>query len=226
MTIISFLLAAIFFFCTIWWDSVNNHCCDEYESVSSFWWDFACCSEYWDELLRKYADNVFCVVSRNVKCDLRDAIQICFLLRLSVTIHSRDHAWSFHRQFFWLSSFVLTNDACLFSIIEWRMFILDSSSDVYDETSLNLIKHLIKLIVSDSSNLTKAIHQTWCVKTSSHQIWRERLIKLDEWKRHLIKSDESDSSIWWHHLIKLWEEKQSFYFLMSSLLQRHLIWRT
>jgi hypothetical protein len=74
----------------------------------------------------------------------------------------------------------LTNDACLFSIIKWRMFFLDLSSDVYDETSLNLTKHFIKFFVSDSSNLSKAIHQTWWVKTSSHQIWRKRFIKLDD----------------------------------------------
>jgi hypothetical protein len=53
----------------------------------------------------------------------------------------------------------LTNDACLFSIIEWRMLVLDSSNDVYDETLLNLTRHFIKFIVSDFSNLTKAIHQ-------------------------------------------------------------------
>jgi hypothetical protein len=103
----------------------------------------------------------------------------------------------------------LTNDACLFSIIEWRMLVFDSSSDVYNEALLNLTKHFIKLIVSDSSNLTKAIHQTWWVKTSSYQIWRKRFIKLDD----VISSN-------------FWKEKQSLYFLMSSLLQRHLIWKT
>jgi hypothetical protein len=208
MTIINLLLATISFFCTTWWDSVNDYCCDEYESVNFVWWDFACCNEYWDELLRKYVDNVFCIVSRNVRCDLRNAIQICLLLKLSVTIRSRDHAWSFHRQFFWLFNLVLTNEACLSSIIEWRMLVLDSSSDVYDETSLNLTRHLIKLIVSDSSNLTKVTHQTWWVKTSSHQIWRRRLIKLDEWKRHLIKSDSSNLMTSSH---QIFEKRDSFF---------------
>jgi hypothetical protein len=179
--------------------------------MSSFWWDFACCNEYWNELLREYVDNLFCIVSRNVRCDLKNAIQICFLLRLFVTIRSRDHAWSSHFQFFWLFSFVLTNDACLFSIIKWRMLVLDSSSDVYDETSLNLTKHLIKLIVSDSSNLTKATHQTWWMKTSSHQIWRRRLIKFDEWKRHFIKFDESDSTILMTSSHQSFEKKDNFF---------------
>jgi hypothetical protein len=107
-----------------------------------------------------------------------------------------------------LASF-LTNDACLFSIIEWRMLVFDSSSDVYDETSLNLTRHFIKFIVSDSSNLTKAIHQTWWVKTSSHQIWRKRFIKFDD----VISSN-------------FWKERQFFYFLMNNFLQRYLIWKT
>jgi hypothetical protein len=103
----------------------------------------------------------------------------------------------------------LTNDACLFSIIEWRMLVLDSSSDVYDETSLNLTRHLIKLIVSDSSNLTKATHQIWWMKTSFHQIWRKRFIKFND----VIS-------------LNFWKERQSFYLLMNNLLQRHLIWKT
>jgi hypothetical protein len=134
---------------------------------------FASCLEMWDVIWEMRFKFVFC-------------------LRLFETIRSRDHAWSSHHQFCWSSSLIfLTSDACSFSIIEWRMPVFGLSSGVYDETSLNLTKHLIKLIVSDSSNLTK------------------RLIKLDEWKHHLIKSDEDDSS-------NFWEERQSFYFLMSK----------
>jgi hypothetical protein len=65
----------------------------------------------------------------------------------------------------------LTNNACSFSIIEWRMFVLDLSNDVYDETSL--MKHFIKFEKNDSLNLTKAIHQ----------IWRKQ--------RHFIKLDDN-----------------------------------
>ncbi len=76
-----------------------------------------------------------------------------------------------------------------------------------DETSHQTWERLIKLDESDSlnlmnenvisSNLTKAIHQTW---------WR-----------HLIKSNERViSSIFW-------KERQFLYFLMSNLLQWHLM---
>jgi hypothetical protein len=165
--------------------------------MSSLKWEFACC-EYWDELLRKYVDNVFCVLSRSVKCDLRNAIQICSLQKLFETIHSRDHAWSSHRQFFW--SFNLTLD-------EWRIFILDywvtyvcSRSverrlwwDVkLDETSHQIWrKRLIKLDESDSSNLTKetSSHQT-LTKASFHQTWDRRFIKFLKRKAIFLLSDE------------------------------------
>ncbi len=160
-------------------------------------WKFACC-EYWDELLREYADNVFCVLPRSVRCDLRNVIQICSLQRLSETIYSRDHAWSSHRQFFWSSSFTLD---------EWRMLILDyrvtyvcSRSverrlwwDVkLDETShQSWRERLIKLDGSGSLNLTKetSSHKT-LTKASSHQTWDRRLIKLLRREVLLLLSDE------------------------------------
>jgi hypothetical protein len=114
---------------------------------------------------------VFCILSRNVRCDLKNAMQICLLQNLFEMIRFRDHAWLSHLQFF--------SDRLISIFDEWRMLILDLSSDVYDETS-DLTKHLIKLEVrrlikleSDSSNLTKATHQTW----------RER--------RHFLKLDEN-----------------------------------
>ncbi len=142
-------------------------------------------------------------------------------------IHSRDHVWSSHRQFFFWSSNL--------TFSEWRMLILDYQVtyvcsrfveqrlwwDVkLDETShQSWQKRLINLDESDlsnlisenviSSNLTKATHQTWWLKTSSYQIWRKRLIKLNE---SVISSN-------------LWERRQSFYFLMSNLMQWHLMWK-
>jgi hypothetical protein len=125
-----------------------------------------------------------------------------FCLRLSETIRSRDHAWSFHRQFCWSFNFTFDEWRMLIldyrvtyacsRFVERRMSVLDLSSDVYDETSLNLTKHFIKLIVSNSSNLTRATHQIWWVKTSSHQIWRKRLIKFDE--RNVISSSRTNAS--------------------------------
>jgi hypothetical protein len=152
----------------------------------------------------------FCLEVWDVIWEMRFRFVFC---KNSETIHSRDHAWSSHRQFFSdrLISF-LTNDACSFSIIEWRMSVLDLSSDVYDETS----------------------HQTWrkrFIKLDEwkrHLIeWRKRLIKLDEWKRHLIKSDESDSSNLMSDISSNFEkERQSFYFLISDLMHRYIVWET
>jgi hypothetical protein len=155
--------------------------------MNFLWWEFTCCSEYWDCLLRKYVNNVFCVLSRNVRCDLRNAIQICFLQKLFEMIRSRDHAWSFHRQFF---------SDCLISFFdEWRMLILDyrvtyicsrfverrlwwdvkldeTFHQTWSEATHQTWERFIKLDESDSSNLTR--------KTSFHQTWRKRRLKLDE----------------------------------------------
>jgi hypothetical protein len=174
-------------------------------------WKFACC-EYWDELLREYADNVFCVLSRSVRCDLRDAIQICSLQRFWDDSFSWSCLIISPSVLFWPPSSLLTGDACSFSIIEWRMPVLDLSSGVYDETS----------------------HQTWrerLIKLDEwkrHFIeWRKRLIKLDEWKRHLIKSDESGSSNLMSGISSNFEKgRQSLYFLISGLVHRYIVWET
>ncbi len=100
--------------------------------------------------------------------------------------------WSFNFIFDEWRMFILdywTTYVC-FRFVERRMFILDLSSDVYDKTSLNLTRHFIKLIVSDSSNLTKATHQNLMnenvislnLTKAIHQTWRR--------KRHFIKSNE------------------------------------
>jgi hypothetical protein len=181
--------------------------------------------------LRKYTCNVFCDLSRNVKCDLKNAIQICSLQRLFEMIHSRDHAWSSHRQFFDHLVLLLTNDACSFSIIEWRMSIFDLSSDVYDKTS-SLTKHLIKLDENDSSNLTKRQIK---LDRASHQTWQKRLIKLDESDSSNLTKETSSHQTWRkRHFIKLkivissnfWKERQFFYFLMRDLMQQRVIWKT
>jgi hypothetical protein len=91
--------------------------------------------------LRKYVDNVdnvFCVLSRNVKCDLKNAIQICFLQKLFKMIHSRDHTWSSYRQFFWFvkshlwrvthAHSRLSSDVCL--RLEMSQIKIDSNESV------------------------------------------------------------------------------------------------
>ncbi len=135
------------------------------------------------------------------KCDSDLSFAENFLRRFVLVI-MLDHLIV---RFFWLFSLIFDEWRMLILDIEWRMSVLDLSSDVYDEMSLNL---------------TKATHQTWWMKTSSHQIWRKRFIKLDE--RNVISSSRTSASF--HQTF--WKERQFFYFLMSNLLQRHLIWKT
>jgi hypothetical protein len=141
------------------------------------------------------------------------------LQRLFEMIRSRDHAWSFHRQFFFDRLVSLFN--------EWRMLILDYR--VTYVCSRSVERRLWWDVKFD-----EASHQIWSETT--HQTWRERLIKLDEsdssiltkathqtWrkKRHFIKFDESVISsnltrasshqIWRErHLIKLLRRKTIF----------------
>jgi hypothetical protein len=122
------------------------------------WWEFACYNEYWDELLRKYACNVFCILSRNVRCDLRNAISICFLQKLFETIRSRDHVWSSHRHS-WL--FNLT--------FKWVTHAHSRSSSDVCSFSICRATHLMRRLRSCLIKL-RAIHQTW----------RRYLIKLDD----------------------------------------------
>ncbi len=202
--------------------------------MSSFKWEFACC-EYWNELLREYVDNVFCVLSRSVKCDLKNAIQVYSLQKLFETIHSRDHAWSSHRQFFSWSS----------NLTFWRMTHVHSrlSSDVYDETSL--MKHLIKLDENDSSNLTNATQQTWWMKTSSHQMTKathqtwwvktsfyqttKAIHQTWQKQRHFIKSNQRviSSNFSKRQTIFLLSDEQSSAVILDMknlILQRVVFW--
>jgi hypothetical protein len=195
------LLAAIFFFCTIWWD---------FNESSLLRW-----------MLRRIAcENMLitCLFSVS-KCEMwfEKCDSDFFFAKIVWAIHSRDHAWSFHRQFFWSFNLIFS---------EWRMFILDYRvTYVYsrfverrlwwDVIKLDKTFHqshcerLIEFDESDSSNLinenvissnlTKAIHLTW------------------RRKRHLIKSNERLISS------NFWENRQFLYFLMSNFSQRHLM---
>ncbi len=99
------------------------------------------------------ASNVFCLEMWNVieKCDF----EFFLLQRVFLWIRSRDHAWSSHRLCFDCSTRIFSR---------WRT---KSNSIFWNDRSLT--KRLIKLDESDSSNLTKAIHQTW--QTTFRQIW-------------------------------------------------------
>jgi hypothetical protein len=129
---------------------------------------FAFCLEVWDVIWKMRFKFALC------RDCLRRFILVIMLDHLIVNFSDR------------LVSF-LTNDACSFSIIEWRMSVLDLSSDVYDATS-DLTKHFIKLDESDSSNLTKHLikldeNDSSNLTKATHRTWRKR--------RHLIKLDES-----------------------------------
>ncbi len=116
---------------------------------------------------------MFYVLSRNVKCDLKNAIQICFLQKLFerfILVIMLDHL------------IVNFSDRLVSFFSEWRMLILD-----YWMTHVYFRFVERRLWWSDSSNMTKTIYQIWRKKhhfiksdekTSFHQIWRKRLIKL------------------------------------------------
>ncbi len=136
MTIINFFARNNFSFLH---DLVNfskeNRYCDEY---------------WWDDLLRKYVDNVFCVLFR---CEMWSEKYDTDLLmqKLFVMIRFRDLAWSFHHQCF----------DCLISIqrvmyarsrfVKRRMCFWWSDSD--DRISSNWERFIIwERLKSDSNN--------------------------------------------------------------------------
>jgi hypothetical protein len=87
------------------------------------------------------------------ECDFR----FFFLQRVSLWIRSRDHVWSSHRLCFDCSTRVFSR---------WRTRL---NSFFFFRNDKNLTRRLIRLDESDSSNLTRATHQTWYER--SHQIW-------------------------------------------------------
>jgi hypothetical protein len=154
------------------------------------------------------------------KCDFR----FFFLQKISLWIRSRNHAWSSHRLCFDCSTRIFS---------KWR-----TKSNSIFRSDRNLTKRLIKLDESDSSNLTKAIHQTWYKR--SRQTW------LDDFSSNLtndissnvmscissnLMSDISSnlmsdiSSNMMNDISSNFErERQFFYFLISDLMHRHMIW--
>jgi hypothetical protein len=95
----------------------------------------------------------FCLEMWNVieKCDFK----FFFLQKVFLWIRSRDHVWSFHRLCFDCSTWISSR---------WRT----KFNSIFRNDRI-LTKRLIKFDESDSSNLTKAIHQIW--QTTFRQIW-------------------------------------------------------
>jgi hypothetical protein len=133
------------------------------------------------------ASNVFCVLSRNVKCDREMRFQI-FLSCRDISVNS--FSWScliISSSMFWLSDsnfFEMTNALTRATYQTWRKRLIkldtnDISSSLISNISSNLIKLDIKFDSCVSSNSVK-----------THQIW-QYLIKLDE---------NFVCSLWWAFL--------------------------
>ncbi len=136
MTIISFFARSNLLFLHDLWSSSNQRFIVDDERASEFLLKI----NYWDDLLWEYACNVFCVLSRNVRCDLRDTIQIfscrSFLWLFAVIIRSRlCEIWSekydtqfSHAEMVWDDSF---SWSCLIisSLVFWLLS-LNSATDV------------------------------------------------------------------------------------------------
>jgi hypothetical protein len=135
--------------------------------------------------LREYIDNLFafCLEMWDVIWKMRFRFVFC------KNCLSDSFSWSC---LIISSSVIFDRLVSLFS--EWRMLILDYR--VTHVCSRSVERHLWE---SDSSNMTKASHQTWWKKrhlikfdekASSHQIWRKRLIKLSKRETILLFSDK------------------------------------
>jgi hypothetical protein len=147
--------------------------------MNFFGWKFACYSEYWDDLLRENVNNVFYVLSRNVRCDLKNAIQICLLQKLFKTIRFRDHAWSFHRHF-WLFNLISN---------EWRMLILDHRM-TYARS-----RRVERFIWWNDSDRVISSNWEWFIKFDDDILLNLMRISSNFDERNLIK-------FWWRYFIK------------------------
>jgi hypothetical protein len=156
------------------------------------------CDEYWwNDLLREYVENMFCVLFR---CEMwfEKYDTNFFMQRLFVTIRSRDFVWSFHRQCFdflvsiqrvtyvrfrfvkrRMCSWWDDSNDCISS--NWKRFIIWKRfrSDSDNRISLNC-ERFIKSDESNSSSLMRITRECWWNKISSnlwkieksHQTWR------------------------------------------------------
>jgi hypothetical protein len=156
------------------------------------------------------------------KCDFR----FSFLQKVFLWIRSRDNAWSSHRLCFDCSTRIFS---------KWR-----TKSNLIFRDDKNLTRRLIKFDESDSSNLTKATHQTWY--EWFHQTWLNDFSSnltddissnlmsdissnlIDDISSNLMSDISSDlmSDI----SLNFEKERQFFYFLISDLMHRLIVWET
>ncbi len=99
--------------------------------------------------------NVFCVLSRNVRCDRE--------MRLQIFLSCRKYLCEF--------VLVIMLDHLIVYVLTVRLeFFRDDERDLirFFRDDKDLTRRLIRLDESDSSNLTKAAHQTWLDDFSSN----------------------------------------------------------
>jgi hypothetical protein len=147
-------------------------------------------------------------------CDFR----FFLLQKVFLWIRFRDHAWSSHRLCF----------DCLTRIFSrWR-----TKFNSIFRSDRDLTKRLIRFDESDSSNLTKATHQTWYER--SRQIWINDFSSnlTDDISSNVMSCISSNlmsdilSNLMSDISSNFERERQSLYFLISDLMHRHMIWRT
>jgi hypothetical protein len=122
-------------------------------------------------------NNLFCVLSWNVRCDREMRFQIFSFAKVFLWIRSRDHAWSSHRLCF----------DCLTRVFSrWLMLDKNDSSDFDESDSSNMNVISSNLINDVSSNfderyLIKLDDISSNLMTISHQTRRKfRLFLSDE----------------------------------------------
>ncbi len=148
------------------------------------------------------------------KCDFKFSL----LQKVFLWICSCDHAWSSHRLCFDCSTRIFSR---------WR-----TKLNSIFRSDKSLTRRLIKLDESDSSNLTKAIHQTWYER--SHQTWLNHFSSnlTDDISSNLMRYISSNlmndiSSNLMSDISSNFERERQFsYFLISDLMHRHIVWRT
>ncbi len=167
--------------------------------------------------MREYVDNVFCVLSRNV--------DVIWEMRFRFVLCRNYLKWFI---------FVIILDHLIVNFF-------DSSSLIFDEWRMLILDYRVTYVCSRSVER----RLWWNVKLDEtfHSIWEKRFIKFDENDSSNLMSENVISlnltkaihQTWWRHFIKSNErvissnflkERQFLYFLMSNLLQRHLMWKT
>jgi hypothetical protein len=150
------------------------------------------------------------------ECDFR----FSSLQKVSLWIRSRDHAWSSHRLCFDCPTRIFSR---------WRTRsnpIFSKWQELDETTHQTRRKRLIKLDENDSSNLIR-VRRLFIKSDRRHLVKSDELYFIKSDERHLIKLDECISSNLMSDISSNFEkERQFFYFLISDLMHRYIVWET